>query len=125
MYNNQYLRSQLTNEERLVVNSEIERQKKSPAAAYPLCLFLGTIGAHRYYFGKTGSAVTMTLITIFTLGFGAIFMAIWAFIDLFLISGWLKEDQDRIENTVAQEILSHRNNTVADADSNQNEDSKN
>ena len=108
MYNNEYLKSQLTNEERLVVNSEIERQKKSGAIAYLFCLFLGTLGAHRYYFGKTGSAIAMTLITVLTLGFGAIVTGIWAFVDLFLIPGWMQNDQQQIENTVAQEILSHR-----------------
>lgn len=30
MYNNQYLKSQLSNEEVLVVNSEIDRQKNQP-----------------------------------------------------------------------------------------------
>lgn len=112
MYNNQYLKSQLTNEEVLVVNYEIERQKKSTAVAFLLCIFLGTLGAHRYYMGKTGSAIAMTLITILTLGFGAIITAIWAFIDLFLITSWLREDQDRLENDAAQLILSRRKSDV-------------
>jgi len=108
MYNNQYLKSQLTNEEVLVVNSEIERQKKSTAVAFLLCFFLGTLGAHRYYIGKNGSAIAMTLITVLTLGFGAIVTGIWAFIDLFLITGWLRKNQDEIENSAAQQILSRR-----------------
>jgi len=112
MYNNQYLKSQLTNEEVLVVNSEIERQKKSTAVAFLLCIFLGTLGAHRYYMGKTGSAIAMTFITILTLGFGVIITGIWAFIDLFLITSWLREDQDRLENDAAQLILSRRKSDV-------------
>lgn len=108
MSNHQYLKSQLTNEEILVVNSEIERQKKSTAVAFLLCLLLGTLGAHRYYLGKTGSAIAMTLITVLTLGLGTLITGIWAFIDLFLITGWLRDNQDRIENDTAQLILNRR-----------------
>jgi len=114
MYNNQYLRSQLTNEELLVVNSEIDRRKKSTAAAYLLCIFLGTLGAHRYYMNKTGSAIAMTLITVLTLGLGTIITAVWAIVDLFLIGGWLKNDQSALENSIAQEILSKRTTPVHD-----------
>lgn len=114
MYNNQYLRSQLTNEELLVVNSEIDRKKKSTAVAYLLCIFLGTLGAHRYYMNKTGSAIAMTLITVLTLGFGTIITAVWAIVDLFLIGGWLKNDQSALENSIAQEILSKRATPVHD-----------
>lgn len=87
MINNANLRGQLTNEEVLVLNSEIELQKKSALITYLLCLFIGTLGAHRYYVGKTGSAIAMTLITVLTLGFGAIVTGIWALVDLFLING--------------------------------------
>lgn len=50
--------------------------------------------------GKAGSAIAMTLITVLTLGFGAFITGIWAFIDLFLIMGWMQEDQLSIENRV-------------------------
>lgn len=112
MYNNQYLRSQLSNEEFLVVNSEIERRKKSTAVAYLLCIFLGAFGAHRYYMNKTGSAIAMTLITVLTLGFGVFITGIWELVDLFLIVGWLQEDQRGLENSIAQEILSRRTDSV-------------
>ena len=85
--------------------------------------FLGTVGGHRYYFGKTGSAIAMTLITVLTLGFGAIITAIWAIVDVFLINGWLREDQDRIENGLSQELLSRRNNTSTNNESVVNSDS--
>jgi len=108
MNNNQYLRQQLTNEELLVVNSEVQRKKKSATATYLLCLFLGTLGLHRYYMQKNGSAIVMTLITVLTLGIGTIVTAIWALVDLFLISGWLRTSQDHIENEIAQEIIQRR-----------------
>jgi TM2 domain-containing membrane protein YozV len=45
-----------------------------------LCLFLGGFGAHRFYVGKSGSAVALLFLTICT-GLGGI----WAFIDLIMI----------------------------------------
>ncbi|KRM90833.1 TM2 domain-containing protein [Liquorilactobacillus cacaonum] len=115
--NNAYLLSQLTNEERLLVNSEIEKRKKNTVVAYLLWFFLGTVGGHRYYFGKIGSAIAMTLITVLTLGFGVIITGIWAIIDVFFINGWLREDQDRIENGLSQELLSRRSNTSTNNES--------
>ena len=42
-----------------------------------LCFFLGIFGAHRFYAGKTGTA----LLQLFTLGG----LGIWAFIDMIMI----------------------------------------
>lgn len=62
------------------------RQKKAPASndvstnwltTLLLCLFLGTLGGHRFYTGKIGTAVLMIL----TLG-GC---GIWTIIDLVMI----------------------------------------
>ena len=50
---------------------------KSRLAALPLCLFLGGLGVHRFYVGKTGTGIAM----IFTLGG----LGIWILIDLIMI----------------------------------------
>lgn len=102
---------QLTNEERLLVNSEVEKRRKSAATAYILWVFLGLVGGHRFYFGKTGSGIAMALITILTLGIGMIVTGIWALVDVFLISGWLREDVEQIECEVAQSLLAQRQAT--------------
>lgn len=58
-------------------NSSITSQK-SAATTLLLCLFLGPLGIHRFYVGKTGTAILM----LFTAGG----LGIWALIDLILIA---------------------------------------
>jgi TM2 domain-containing membrane protein YozV len=63
----------------------------SPKAAWlliVLCLFFGIFGAHRFYVGKTGSAIVQ-LVTIGGLG-------IWTVIDLVIILfGEFKDSEGR------------------------------
>ena len=59
---------------------------RSRFIALLLCFFLGCFGAHRFYLGKTGTAVLM-LITIGGLG-------IWMLIDLVLIAAGSSRDAE-------------------------------
>ncbi|RRG18227.1 TM2 domain-containing protein [Weissella viridescens] len=103
--NNDGLLSQLTTNEKVLVNSEVQSKGKSTVLAYILAIFLGVFGAHRFYMGKTGSGVAMLLITILTLGFGMIITGIWDIVDLFLIPGWIKESNAVVERSAAERIL--------------------
>jgi TM2 domain-containing membrane protein YozV len=50
-----------------------------------LCLFLGSLGVHRFYVGQTKTGVTMLLLVLlgsWIFGLGAIVAWIWAIIDL-------------------------------------------
>ena len=59
--------------------------QKSKVAAGLLGIFLGCFGAHNFYLGYTGKAVAQLLITLLSLGFLAVFPAIWALIEGILI----------------------------------------
>ena len=47
------------------VHSPLRQSSKSKTVAFVLCVFLGFLGAHRYYTGKIGTGILYTL----TLGF--------------------------------------------------------
>lgn len=55
----------------------MEKSSKDFLTTLLLCIFLGNLGIHRFYVGKTGSAIGM----IFTLG-GC---GIWTIVDLIMI----------------------------------------
>lgn len=73
--------------------------RKSTGVAYLLWFFLGGFGAHRFYLGRGGSGAAILIITLVSMlltvvlvGFVTIWIsAVWVFIDLFLIPGWVYE----------------------------------
>ena len=67
-----------------------DANKKSQGVAYLLCIFLGGLGAHRFYLGSTGTGAVQ--LALWVLGWMTGFIAwiplvIWVLIDLFLIPG--------------------------------------
>jgi TM2 domain-containing membrane protein YozV len=64
--------------------------KKSRLAASLFAFFLGAFGAHRFYAGKTGSAIAQLLLTLSCIGI--IISGPWSFIDLiFIIAGGFRD----------------------------------
>ncbi|MGV7240347.1 TM2 domain-containing protein [Caballeronia sp. M23-90] len=72
-----------------------DAQKKSVGVAYLLWFFVGYLGGHRFYAGRTGTAIVQLLLTIFgactaMFGIGLFVLGIvglWILIDAFLIPG--------------------------------------
>lgn len=99
----------LTSEDLQLLSSEMSKKQKSTGTTWLLWFFTAPFGGHRFYLGKTGTAVAMLL----TLGG----LGIWSFIDLFLINGMVKNTNDKIENEILSEIRllknARRNSTVA------------
>ena len=79
---------------------------KSRLAATLLAGFLGLFGAHRFYIGKTGTAVVMLLLgivgcaTVWVFGLGLVFLIpvwIWAFVDfIFAIIGRMTDNEGKL-----------------------------
>jgi TM2 domain-containing membrane protein YozV len=69
---------------------------RKPAPAYLLDIFFGTLGLHRFYLHRNGSGLAMLLITLLTLGFGLLVTFVWAIVDLFLIPGIVREENERL-----------------------------
>ncbi len=75
-----------------------ESNKKSVGLAFVFWFFLGGLGGHRFYLGRTGSAVAQLLLSIFgwltvVVGFGLLLLVplgIWLLVDAFLISGMVQ-----------------------------------
>lgn len=60
---------------------------KSRLVAALLCFFLGWLGIHRFYVGKTGTGI-LTIVTLFG------FFGIWPLIDfIFILIGGFKDKQ--------------------------------
>ena len=91
---------------RLSKGEEANVSPKSRTTATLLAWFLGTFGAHRFYLGKTGTAVGMLVlgivgwVTAWFWDFGFLFImavGIWALIDfIMIVAGKMKDDEDKL-----------------------------
>lgn len=83
---------------------EYDIRRKSMVLAYLLWWFLGTLGAHRFYLGRTGSAVAMLIITLISfplalllIGYvGFALIGVWWLVDAFLIPGMVRSHNVRV-----------------------------
>lgn len=95
----------LTNEERLVVNSEVQKNGKNILIAYILLIFLGVLGIHRFYLNRPGTAIAQLVLTVvgwltvfIVIGFlPLLVVAVWIFVDLFLVPGMVAEFNNKVE----------------------------
>lgn len=104
--NNLTAKQELSTKELQMLQTEMDKRKKSGATAWILWLFLGGFGGHRYFLGKTGTAIAMTL----TLGC----LGIWTIVDLFLLSGMIRKTNEKIESKIIEEIHLLRNAGMKD-----------
>ncbi|WP_341211733.1 TM2 domain-containing protein [uncultured Limimaricola sp.] len=59
---------------------EVPQQHKNLSTAMLLALFLGPLGAHRFYMGRTGSGAMMLMLAVTIVGLAV--TALWLLIDL-------------------------------------------
>lgn len=94
--NNLLLKKDLTAEQLAMVQSELDKKKKSKGIMYALWFFTGGVGGHRYYLGDILYAIGMTV----TLGG----LGVWALIDVFLIGKRLEKKTEELEYEIIQQV---------------------
>ena len=95
--------SRLSDGQRMLIEQRIANEKPSTGVAYLLCLFFGVFGAHRFYLGRKGSAITMLVLSITI--FGLLISGPWAFIDLSLIPSIIREKIDAKRQRMILELV--------------------
>lgn len=79
-----------------------DANKKSTSVAYLLWFFLGMFGAHRFYLGHTGTAVTLLVITLVSLPLMFVLIGlltilipcVWWLVDAFLIPSMTRDSNN-------------------------------
>jgi len=99
-------KSQLETRELLLLESEVKNRGKNMVVAYVLWYFLGIFGAHRFYMGKTGTAVTQLILSITLVGL--VVTSIWWIVDAFLTHTWVKEHNGRLESWMIDQIVAQK-----------------
>ena len=69
-----------------------EANKKTALVAYLLWFFLGLFGAHNFYVGRTGVAITQLILSLILVGM--IITIFWVLVDAFLIPGWIRRENN-------------------------------
>jgi TM2 domain-containing membrane protein YozV len=95
----------LTTQDKILIEQRITNEQPSTGVAYLLLIFLGLLGAHRFYLGRVGSGVAMLLISLTFIGL--IVTGIWAIIDLFLIPSIIREKVEGMRQKLTTEALSN------------------
>ncbi len=96
-------KSQLDARELMLLEAEVKTYGKNMVVAYVLWYFLGIFGAHRFYMGKTGSAIAQLILSITIVG--TIVTSIWWIVDAFLLHTWVKERNAYVESNIIDQIL--------------------
>ena len=79
----------LSLQQKMRIDFQVVGQRPSKLAAYLLCVFLGVLGAHRFYLGERKTATVMLAIGITIIGLPV--TAIWAITDLFRIPAIIRQ----------------------------------
>lgn len=82
--------------------------RKSVGVAFLLWAFFGYVGGHRFYMGRSTSAVLMlvimvlsALLTLILIGWiGIAIVAIWLLVDAFRIPGWVRDHNTKVMQSI-------------------------
>jgi TM2 domain-containing membrane protein YozV len=106
----------LHTQERILIEQRVANDAKSPVLAYLLLIFVGGLGIHRFYLGRTGTGIAQLLLFVIgwltiavVLGFVLLaVLGIWLIVDLFLIPGIVQAQKEATRQRLTQELLLSR-----------------
>jgi len=96
-------KNQLDARELILLEQEVRSRGKNMVIAYVLWYFLGIFGGHRFYMGKTGSAIAQLVLTVTVIGL--IVTVIWWIVDAFLVHAWVREYNRHVESRLVDDLL--------------------
>ncbi|MEG6569727.1 TM2 domain-containing protein [Thermoanaerobacterium thermosaccharolyticum] len=100
------LKNQLSEKQLAIFNQEYDKKKRSVALTWILWLFFGGLGIHRFYLGKTASAVILLILTLATAWFTfGIPTAIWLIVDAFLLPKMIGDKNREVEKEILNQII--------------------
>jgi TM2 domain-containing membrane protein YozV len=102
----------LSTQQQMLVEQRLTNDRKSTGTAYVLWLFVGFLGGHRFYLGRSGSGVAQLVLTILgwltlVFGIGLLFLLIvgvWVLVDAFLIPGMIEADTAAKRLRISSEV---------------------
>ncbi|NEU11429.1 TM2 domain-containing protein [Methylobacterium sp. BTF04] len=89
----------LTTQDRILIETRVTNEGPSVLAAYALWFFLGFVSAHRFYLGRSGTAILQIVSFFVLVGF------LWLLVDAFLIPAMVRAKQDELRNRLATQAL--------------------
>lgn len=104
--------NELSTDKQILIEQRITNEAKSTVVAYLLWFFLGWFGGHRFYLGKTGSAIAQLLLTI--VGFLTIALIV-GILPLAIVGIWLLVDACTIPGMINRQRGELRDRLTSDA----------
>ncbi|GGF66115.1 hypothetical protein GCM10007301_27240 [Azorhizobium oxalatiphilum] len=103
----------LSVQQQILIEQRVTNEAKSTGVAYLLWFFLGGLGAHRFYLGRTGSAVAQLVLCLIgwitvAIAVGFFILAglyIWVLVDAFLIPGMIQGQKDGVRQRLTMEAM--------------------
>lgn len=98
---------QLSPQEQMVLETEVNNSAQQPVIAWILWFFLGDFGAHRFYLHQNNAVTIIGWVTLFLVIGGIILFAmfIWWIVDAFSIQKWIKQNRIHIKSMILQNML--------------------
>ena len=88
----------LTTAELSLVEQRVANDGPSTGVTYLFWFFLWFVSGHRFYLGRTGTAILQILSYFILIGF------VWVLIDAFLIPGMIRAKKDEIRHNVVTQL---------------------